>query len=165
MTTSSRAAALAASIDIVPTSSSEPTGQVAGEPPKLSPQRAKVFEYMSANPRATGKECAAATGLSFGSVRQHQFRLRTAGLIPPVLDGSLRGASLRALIARHEESRRRILDELEVIAAAEQGVPALLDPGRRRRQRAKLRRLEARLRHHESRLTTLEMLLQTGPAP
>jgi hypothetical protein len=98
-------------------------------------------------------------------VRQHQFRLRTAGLLPPAPDGALRGGNLRALIACHEESRRRILDDLEAIAAAERGVPVLLDPGRRRRQRAKLRRLEARLRHHESRLTTLEMLLQTGPAP
>lgn len=132
---------------------------------ELGPQRAKVLEYMTANPRATAKECAAATGMSFGSVRQHQFRLRTAGLLPPSLDGALRGGSLRALIARHEGSRRRIRSEVEAIAADERGVPVLLEPGRRRRQRAKLRRLEARLRHHESRLMTLKALLPTASAP
>lgn len=127
---------------------------------ELSPQRAKVFEYMTANPRATARECAAETGLSFSSVRQHQFRLRTAGLLPLAPDGALRGGNLRALIARHEKSRRRILDQLEVIAAAEHEVPVLLDPGRRRRQCSKRRGLEGRLRHHESRLATLAGLKQ-----
>lgn len=127
---------------------------------ELGPQRAKVFEYMTANPRATARECAAETGLSYSSVRQHQFRLRTAGLLPLVPDGALRGGNLRALIARHEESRRRILDKLALIAAAEHAVPVLLEPGRRRRQCAKRRRLEVRLRHHEGRLATLERLKQ-----
>lgn len=133
---------------------------------ELSPQRARVFEYMSANPRATAKECASATGISFGAVRQQQLRLRTAGLIPPAPAGASRAGSARSLVACHETCRARIRSELEVIAAGEGGLHALLEPALRRRQRAKLRRLHTRLRHHESRLAVLlEMLVREGVAP
>lgn len=127
------------------------------------PSRAKVFQYMNANPRATAKECAAATGLSFSCVRQHQFRLRTAGLLPPVSDGALRGENLRALIARHETSCRRLRTKLEAVAAREGSLPSLLEPALRRRQRATLQCVQARLRHHEGRLAALlELLIREG---
>lgn len=50
--------------------------------PKLSPQRKRVFEYMSAHPSATARECSVATGMPLGSVRQQLGHLRSAGLIP-----------------------------------------------------------------------------------
>lgn len=130
---------------------------------ELGPQRAKVFEFMIANPEATAKECSAAIGISFHAVRQHQFRLRTAGLIPRAPAGARRAGSLRSLIALHETWSARIRGELEAIAAGGGGLHALLEPALRRRHRAKLRRLQARLRHHESRLAvSLEILIQEG---
>lgn len=127
---------------------------------ELGPQRAIVFEHMTAHPRATARECAAATGLSFSSVRQHQFRLRTAGLIPLAAEGAWKAGGVRRLLNHHGRQCDRIRAELGIIAEAEAEMALLLTPAARRRSQLRLRHLQQRLRHHETRRQELLELLE-----